>query len=167
MLLTSRTGTRGDVRRDISITTVTTPRDARGEVILGTHRVCFLFRRLVLYLTLPSGDDERSTSSQSPRRQAQAILTFASNALQQMSSAHGGGTESNSALLTLLLNIAVTKEDELARASMEKVSSIARGAIIYALKVMRAQDFIVGVVKVLDMGQLAVRISTPIILTCG
>ncbi|KAI0692328.1 hypothetical protein BC835DRAFT_1416622 [Cytidiella melzeri] len=100
-------------------------------------------------------DDERGSSSQIRRRQAQAVVTFVSLGLRQLSSTPltGSGAGSGSAILALLLDVAVTTEDQLTQASMDQLSSIARSAINNALRVMSAKDFVMGVLKVVESGK--------------
>ena len=98
-------------------------------------------------------DDEHGSSSATQKKQAQAIMIFVSLALQQMASHPSTSRGSSSELLTLLLDIAVTREDELNRAGMGSVTNLSRDAIGNVLRIMSAKDFILGTLKVLEFEQ--------------
>lgn len=83
-------------------------------------------------------------------------MIFVSLALQHMSSNVTASRGSSSELLALLLDIAVTREDQLNSASMEAVVKLARDAIGHTLRIMSAKDFIFGVLKVLESDKTTV-----------
>ena len=108
-------------------------------------------------MRMSSAEDERGSSSQGRSRQAQAIVTFASVALQQLASLPSAGSGSSSALLALLLDVVVAKDEGLTEGSMDQLSNTAREAVAHALRVMPAKDFVSGVLTVLNSGQPQVR----------
>lgn len=131
----------------------------------STADSCFLTLTVFFF---DSSDDERSGSATAPKRQAQAILTFASLALQQMPVASSSSKDSSSELLAILLDISVTKEARLAQVSLDQVCIIAREAIAHTLRKVAAKDFILGVHKVLDTGKPTVsfpRVVSDVTLT--
>lgn len=83
-------------------------------------------------------------------------MIFISLTLQQMAASPAAGMGSSSDVLTLLLDIAVTREDQLKSANMEPVLKLARDAIGDTLRIMTAKDFVLGLVKVLESEQTMV-----------
>lgn len=112
-------------------------------------------------------DDERNAHSSAPKRQAHAILIFVAHALQQLAKQTRKtppSRETSSALLAVLLDIAVSRKEKLAEASLSYISRIADEAVRDALAVMSAMDFVNGVLTVIESGEASVSLMNDAIL---
>ncbi|GJE92911.1 U3snoRNP10 and BP28CT domain-containing protein [Phanerochaete sordida] len=104
-------------------------------------------------------DEERGPHANTPKRQAHAILVFVCCALEQLAASSRAASPeraTSSALLSTLLDMAVSKRAKLAEASMAHISRAADLAIRDALSVMSAADFLAGVLAVIETGEAAI-----------
>ena len=133
-------------------------RDDAGSILAITA-----VRPAPLLLSSPSNtrcrDDEAGAQLAYTKRQVFALLTFVSHAVKSLTSSPSSsltGTPTDTALLTVLLDIGVSKAGPLAEASMSNVSQAASAIITDALLAMPASQFVHGVVTALESGVPAV-----------
>lgn len=116
------------------------------------------------YLLCPR-NEERGAQANTPKKQAHAILIFVRHALEQLASSSSRGPSpdrnTSSALLSSLLDLAVSKRARLTEVSLAHISSIADNAVRDALRVMSATDFIVGVLTVIETRECSVSTRSP------
>ena len=109
-------------------------------------------------------DEEGGAQTAYTKRQVSALLTFVSYAVKNLASSPVvSGSPADTELLSVLLDIGVSKAGALAKESLTNISQSASAIITDALLVMSASQFVHSVVIAIESGVPAVR-SSPLVL---